>query len=247
MPQAILDNTPPAAPLTSGKAALAMLEINNQLAKLAGLPADHPDAELIQSCIAHPRNIIGYWESTFDGKTDDDPAWAAYDRTRDAISDTAARTAEGMVAKAWAAKAEAVQPDGREDPDFPSNEWAWGLLNDIIDLNAPPNPDAHLIALCQEFIDIERTINDMFPGKQNAIDDDKTRSVAAAPLEARQEALVEEIAGIPFKTMEGARMIARAAACWAKDVIENGFAELGGLHGDLYFTLVKGLIGENVA
>lgn len=42
-------------------------------------------------------------------------------------------------------------------------------------------------------------------------------------------------------------MIARAAACWAKDVIENGFAELGGLHGDLYFTLVKGLIGENAA
>ena len=44
--------------------------------------------------------------------------------------------------------------------------------------------------------------------------------------------------------MDGARAIARAAACWAKDMIEDGFAELGGLHGDLYFALVKGLIAE---
>jgi hypothetical protein len=95
---------------------------------------------------------------------------------------------------------------------------------------AVSDSDAALIALCQEFIDLEHRRDNL--------------GEALEPIYARQRVLAAQIDSMSFKTMEGARMIARAAACWAKDVIEDGFAELGGLHGELYFTLVRGLIGE---
>ena len=82
MPKATDTHTPPAAPLASGKAAIARLEITQQLDKFLDLPADHPDAALIQNCIAHSRNIIEYERSNAP-HADTDPAWHAYERTRD--------------------------------------------------------------------------------------------------------------------------------------------------------------------
>ena len=96
-----------------------------------------------------------------------------------------------------------------------------------------------MIALCQEFIDLEERYGELITTLQGEALD-KAWELG----QARQKVLAAEIGCMSFKTMEGAHMIARAAACWAKDAIADRFAELGGLHGDLYFTLVKGLIAK---
>ena len=63
-----------------------------------------------------------------------DPLWDAYKRTRDAIYDAKPRTLEGMLAKARAAKAEAMLLNGGEDPaGSPAEQWAWQLVNDLLD------------------------------------------------------------------------------------------------------------------
>lgn len=108
----------------------------------------------------------------------------------------------------------------------------------------PENPDAELIVLCKEFIELEQRQDELYEKNEDL---DAIPHEVVDQIQAQQEALAEQIDGMSFKSMEGAQMIARAAARWAKDMIEDGFAELGGLHGDLYFTLVKGLIGENGA
>ena len=135
MPKATDTLTPMAPPLTSGKAALARFEITQHLDKFADLPASHPDVALIQSCIQHCRNIVAYEASTVPN-ADDDPAWHQYERTGETISDAEPLTVAGMAAKAWAAKFEAIQPDGIERPHGQPERWAWELVHDAIRINA---------------------------------------------------------------------------------------------------------------
>ncbi len=135
MPKATDTLTPTAPPLTSGKAALARLEITQQLDKFLNLPASHPDAALIEACIQHCRNIVAFEASTVPN-ADDDPAWHQYEKTGDAISDAEPRTVAGMAAKAWAAKFEAIQPDGFKRPHGQPGRWAWDLVHDAIRINA---------------------------------------------------------------------------------------------------------------
>jgi hypothetical protein len=241
MPKATDVHTLIAPPLTSGKAALAMLEIESQLSKLGAAAAgDHPDAEFIRFCAGHQSKLKAFEADQRD--SDESPFWPPYNHSLRVINEVEPKTIEGLVAKAYAAKVEAYNHgrDGQEDPEGTHAEgWAWNLINDLIRINAAPNPDAELIALCQEFIDLELRYDEMVTSLQG-----EALNKAWERGQARQKVLAAEIGCMSFKTMEGAAMIARAAACWAKDVIENGFAEFGGLHGDLYFTLVKGLIGE---
>ena len=93
----------------------------------------HPDAELIAVCAEH---VINHATYNLDGgrrELDGDPLWAAYERTRDAITEAVPRTLDGMLAKARAAKAEATQPDGTENPEnCPAARWAWDLVNDLL-------------------------------------------------------------------------------------------------------------------
>jgi hypothetical protein len=91
----------------------------------------HPDAELIRLCAEHPRLIAAY-----DGDDDEDgSAWAAYERSRNAIAAARPQTVFGMVAKARAAKAEARCLDGIERPNnCPAADWAWDLVNDLLRL-----------------------------------------------------------------------------------------------------------------
>ena len=83
-------------------------------AALAAPAAANPDTELIVLCAAHPGLIAAVNASPID--FDMCPAWQAYEVSRDAIHDTRPVTLEGMRAKALAGKAEALNPDGSEQP-----------------------------------------------------------------------------------------------------------------------------------
>jgi hypothetical protein len=135
MPQAILTSTPSRRVLLGGSAAL-LAGAALTATQAVGTAAASPDAELIRLCDEHPRNIDAFNNSPFQGDAEDDPLWHAYERTRDAIYDAKPKTIAGMVAKARAAKAEAIQPDGSEHPaNCPAEYWAWDLVNDLIRIN----------------------------------------------------------------------------------------------------------------
>ena len=92
------------------------------------------DAELIQICEAHPAVLKALDEH---GSGEDDcPFWLAYVRSRDAIHTAVPVTLAGIIAKARAAKAEAVNPEtGTEIPHgTPGETWAWDLVQDLLRL-----------------------------------------------------------------------------------------------------------------
>jgi hypothetical protein len=102
----------------------------------AAAAAESLDAELIRICSEHIKNMDAYNNDESDNEAHKNALWDAYESTRDAIDDAKPQTVAGMLAKARAAKAEAVQPDGSEDPtNCPAENWSWDLLNDLFRLN----------------------------------------------------------------------------------------------------------------
>lgn len=96
--------------------------------------APNPDAEMIRLCAEHVANLHALNDPAAE-LADDDPRWTAYERTRDMIDAAAPQTLAGMVAKARAAKAEALNLDGTESPEgSPAESWAWDLLNDLLQI-----------------------------------------------------------------------------------------------------------------
>jgi hypothetical protein len=95
-----------------------------------------PDADLIRLCAEHIANFQASNAPASDLASKDDARWDAYDRTRDAISNAKPHTVVGVVAKAHAAKVEARQPDGTEEPNAGHGaEWAWDVVNDLLRLH----------------------------------------------------------------------------------------------------------------
>lgn len=116
--------------LLGGFAALAAPALP---ASAAAQPATSPDAELIRICARHPAAIaaLNYGPD----EAGDGPLWQAYARSRDAISAAQPTTIAGVLAKARAAKAEALNLDGSESPNCcPAEAWAWDLVNDLLRL-----------------------------------------------------------------------------------------------------------------
>ena len=97
----------------------------------------HPpgaDADIIRVCAEHAINVRAF--NTAHCEADDGPLETAYIRTQHAIDAARPQTIEGMLAKACAAKAETIQPDGSENPEHcPAADWAWDLLNDLLRLH----------------------------------------------------------------------------------------------------------------
>jgi hypothetical protein len=96
------------------------------------LACTNPDAALIALCAEHIVN-----RATFNSGIEpngDGPYWDAYCRTYNAICEAKPQTILGVLAKARAAKDEAQEPDGTEEPHGVPNEWAWDLVNDLIRL-----------------------------------------------------------------------------------------------------------------
>jgi hypothetical protein len=93
----------------------------------------HPDADLIRTCAEHiaNRDAFNAYEGNLEPK--DNLLWRAYCRTWDAIRDAKPQTIEGIIAKARAAKAEAQDPDGTEDPEYEAAaDWSWHVVNDLL-------------------------------------------------------------------------------------------------------------------
>ena len=98
--------------------------------------APGPDAALIRLCAEHVANMDAYNASPGILELEDDPLWAAYEETRNAIRDARPQTMAGMLAKARAAKAEARRSDGTEEPEgCPAADWAFDLVNDLLRLH----------------------------------------------------------------------------------------------------------------
>lgn len=96
--------------------------------------ASSADAEMIRLCEAHPAILAAL---DVHGSGDDDcPLWLAYVRSRDAIHAAVPVTLAGIIAKARAAKAEAVNPEaGTEIPHgTPGETWAWDIVQDLLRL-----------------------------------------------------------------------------------------------------------------
>lgn len=102
-------------------------------AAVASVQPSDRDAALITLCARHPALIAAVNASPID--FDVCPAWQAYEVSRDAIHDARPVTLAGMRAKALAAKAEALSPDGTENPgNCPAETWSWDLVNDLLRL-----------------------------------------------------------------------------------------------------------------
>ena len=98
-----------------------------------GRPGPSPDADLIALCEAYPACLATFLAD--DRDPDDNPFYAAYQASQDAIGEAEPQTLEGMRAKALVAKLEAAMPDGSEmhNGTF-GGDWAWDLLHDILRL-----------------------------------------------------------------------------------------------------------------
>ncbi|APT57799.1 hypothetical protein RGI145_12430 [Roseomonas gilardii] len=106
------------------------------------------DTDLIRTCHLHPAYIKAYNLHGGDLELEKDPLWKAYEQSRDAISDFEPKSISGMLAKAHAAKAEAANKDGTENPDGTmAATWSWDLVNDLLRLFGTPEvvaaPQSH--------------------------------------------------------------------------------------------------------
>ena len=130
---------------------------------------------MIPFCEQHIRNMAAI--TVGEDIRDEDPRWAAFDKTKEAISAARPRTLAGMVAKAKVAKLVAAGSNGTEDPcNTVAEDWAWDLVNDLVRLAdevenvtgrrlhyvlrdavamssgvSAPGPDADLLALRPEY------------------------------------------------------------------------------------------------
>jgi hypothetical protein len=94
------------------------------------------DAELIALCAQHIINRNTYNDEGGYLEPEEDPLWEAYCQTHDAIGSAHPQTIEGALAKARAAKAEALRQDGTELPeDGPAGRWAWQVVDDLLRLS----------------------------------------------------------------------------------------------------------------
>ncbi|MFC0409502.1 hypothetical protein [Roseomonas elaeocarpi] len=95
----------------------------------------HPDAELLRLCAEHQVAQAAYERDGGRLEPEECPLAIAYLGSVRAIGGAEAHTLAGMLAKARAAKREALMPDGSEQPhSCVAADWAWDLLNDLLRL-----------------------------------------------------------------------------------------------------------------
>jgi hypothetical protein len=96
--------------------------------------ASNLDAELIRVCEAHP-GMLDALDKHGSGE-DECPYWLAYERSRNAIDASRPATMAGVLAKAAAAKREALDREGNTYTweGTRGGAWAWDLMNDLLRL-----------------------------------------------------------------------------------------------------------------
>jgi hypothetical protein len=135
---------------------------------LDGAAALLADAELTMTCAEHVLSAATINAAGPDADLEDDRIWQVYDRTRDAISDAEPQTVAGLVAKARAAKAEALQPDGSENPEGTMAEkWAWDIVNDLIRISRPIHRGDNSPVPCPGAVPLRRAVRTDGDGAQS--------------------------------------------------------------------------------
>ncbi|WP_419900879.1 hypothetical protein [Roseomonas sp. USHLN139] len=93
------------------------------------------DDSLIRLCSEHIRNMQAYDSDCGSLDPGEDPLWAAYAKTRDAVWSSKPCTLEGIIAKARVALAEAGGNDGADLPERPPvTDGAWRVVHDLLRL-----------------------------------------------------------------------------------------------------------------
>ena len=95
------------------------------------MSAPQPDAALIAACERHIVNHATYNAVAPVTRIDpvNDPLWAAYLESHEAVGATAATTLEGLIAKARAAL---VENDGGFEAGDTGAVWAYHILRDLL-------------------------------------------------------------------------------------------------------------------
>lgn len=105
--------------------------------------------------------------------------------------------------------------------------------------NATATADAELIALCNQFIDLERQRRSLYHTAR--IDDDAERDKAVKPIGGAQEALADQIEDLPICTASGMTAVATAAVVWWPSLLDED-----SLDGRLIAFLLRALAPEAV-
>ena len=117
-----------------GATLLPAVAITTEAGAAASMAPVHPEAELIALCNRHPA-LIAAFNACDQDSGPDNPDWVAYEASMDAISEARPQTLAGLQAKALAAKAEALNPDGTEQPSNTiAAHWGWDIVNDMLRL-----------------------------------------------------------------------------------------------------------------
>lgn len=187
------------------------------------VPAEHPDAALIGLCTEFLAldEQIRTWnrgspnepdEATFNAAC---TRWCSYRRP---IADLPATTEAGRIAKLHAALV--AMQDAETTESTARIALVRAALREAIgDRAAPaaPNPDAALIAACDELERLEDQINALIR-PPTRIEDENEREAAAEPIEARQQPVMDTIATRAAQTLLGMQAKARALTAWAPDI-----------------------------
>jgi hypothetical protein len=155
---------------------------------------DDPDALIEQLAAQHNASRAAYNRDGGYKEPEDDPLWAAYEKTRDALYDAKPVGIRGILAKARAAKFEAEGLDGKDAPDnTPAADWAWHIVNDLLRLGTGLNlegSDAELIADHERLDALERQWFALF---DKGLSNDEFNQ-ASDPIQAAKKPIFERLA-----------------------------------------------------
>jgi hypothetical protein len=235
----------------------AILAAGVPCAAVAASTIGNPDAELIRLCAEHVANL----EAT-NAPGSGAAEWAAYERTRDAISEAKAHTLAGMVAKARAARREARSLDGTESPGGTMAEtWSFHIVYDLLRMAGddvpepeeidttpaplpPPAefPDTALMRASADFCAAEAESRATGWAEDNLDNRPGDKAAALARFrvaEATQSAAGRILTQQPAVTLLGLRAKARAAVAWYGDEPPDC-----GLGADILWSMAKDAAGE---
>jgi hypothetical protein len=197
---------------------------------------DHPDAALIAACEQHLLNTRAFNSHNEQGP-EHERLWAAYEATRDLISDAVPLTMAGVLAKARAAAGEARGLEGQEQWGGSMGEgWAYDIVKDLLRLSGnpmsfepdpeedgevevldQPHPDMDLIKAAQTFVAAEADYaanhwaeDDLDPRPDDRAAAKARLAAANAAQDETTTVLVERVA----TTLAGYQSKAKAAVAW---------------------------------
>lgn len=136
-----------------------------------------------------------------------------------------------------------ITPPGRPSvTNVTGRRTAFGLFGAVMLATLPTpaaaSPDAELLALCDEFNEMERQIEVAYSDGPGGINDDNKRDEVLEPVRARQDAILDRMVTIRATTIEGVRARGVLFATWGDDILQD-WAKSCGYDDRMLFALVR--------